>query len=41
MMRRRIVDEVKRAVRERDRLRRLVVAAETSVAIGRREVEVA
>ena len=28
-------------MRERDRLRRLVVAAETSVAIGRREVEVA
>ena len=41
MMRRRIVDEVRRTVRERDRLRRLVVAAETSVAIGRREVEVA
>jgi len=40
-LRRRVVDEVRRAVRERDRLLRLIVAADTSVAIGRREVEVA
>jgi outer membrane protein TolC len=32
---------VKRAVRERDRLERTLVAADMSVEIGRREVEVA
>ena len=40
-MERQIADEVKRGVRERDRILRSVVAAETSVDIGRREVEVA
>jgi outer membrane protein TolC len=38
---RQIVDDVRRAVRERDRLLRGVVAAETSVALGRTEVEIA
>jgi outer membrane protein len=38
---RQIADEVKRAVRERERLLRTVAAAETSVEIGRKEVEVA
>jgi outer membrane protein len=40
-LRRRIADEVKRGVRERDRLVRSLAAAETSVQIGRKEVEVA
>jgi len=40
-LRRRIGDDVKRAIRERDRLERTLVAADTSVEIGRREVEVA
>jgi outer membrane protein TolC len=40
-LQRRIADEVKRAVRERDRLERTLVAADLSVDIGRREVEVA
>jgi outer membrane protein TolC len=40
-MQRQIADDVKRAVRERDRLVRSLTAAETSVAIGRQEVEVA
>jgi len=40
-LRRRIADDVKRAVRERDRLERTLVAADTSVEIGRKEVEVA
>jgi len=38
---RQIADDVKQALRERDRLLRSVVSAETSVEIGRREVEVA
>ena len=38
---RQIADNVKQIVRERDRLTRSVVAAETSVEISRREVEVA
>ena len=38
---RQIADSVKQVVRERDRLIRGVTAAETSVEIGRREVEVA
>jgi len=40
-LQRRIADDVKRAMRERDRLLRTLVAAETSVEIGRKEVEVA
>jgi outer membrane protein TolC len=40
-LRRRIADDVKRAIRERDRLARTLLAADTSVEIGRREVEVA
>ena len=38
---RQISDDVKQALRERDRLLRGVISAETSVEIGRREVEVA
>ncbi len=38
---RQIADDVKQAIRERDRMVRGVMAAETSVAIGRKEVEVA
>ena len=38
---RQIADDVKRAVRERDRMLRGVLAAETSVEIGRQGVEVA
>jgi outer membrane protein TolC len=38
---RQIADDVRQALRERDRLLRGVVSAETSVEIGRREVEVA
>ena len=38
---RQIADDVKQVVRERDRLMRSVLAAETSVEISRREVEVA
>jgi outer membrane protein TolC len=38
---RRIRDDVKRAVRERDRVMRNLAAAETSVEIGQKEVEVA
>ena len=38
---RQIGDDVKRAVRERDRLVRAVAAAEVSVQIGKREVEIA
>lgn len=38
---RRIADDVKQMARERDRLLRTVVAAETSVEISKREVEVA
>jgi outer membrane protein TolC len=38
---RQITDDVKRGVRERDRLLRTVMSAETSVELGRREVEVA
>jgi outer membrane protein len=38
---RRVADDVKRAIRERDRLVRGVAASENSVDIGRREVEVA
>jgi outer membrane protein len=38
---RRIADDVRRAIRERDRLVRGLAAAENSVEIGRREVEVA
>jgi len=41
MLRRRIADDVKRAIRERDRLERTLLAADTGVEIGRREVEVA
>ena len=40
-LQRRIADDVKHAVRERDRLVRSLAAAETSVQIGRKEVEVA
>ena len=40
-LQRRIADDVKRAIRERDRLERTLVAADTSVEIGRKEVEVA
>jgi outer membrane protein len=40
-MRRRIADDVRRAIRERDRLLRALTAAETAVEIGRKEVEVA
>ena len=40
-LQRRIADEVKRALRERDRLERTLVAADMTVEIGRREVEVA
>jgi outer membrane protein len=40
-LQRRIADEVKRALRERDRLERTLIAADMSVEIGRREVEVA
>src|SRR5262245_34316967 len=40
-LRRRIADDVKRALRERDRLERTLLAADTSVEIGRKEVEVA
>ena len=40
-LQRRIADDVKRALRERDRLQRTLLAAETSVDIGRKEVEVA
>lgn len=38
---RQIADDVKRGIRERDRLLRSVTAAETSVEIGRKEVDVA
>ena len=40
-LQRQIADDVKRAVRDRDRLLRSLAAAETSVDIGRKEVEVA
>jgi outer membrane protein TolC len=40
-LQRQVADEVRRALRDRDRLLRTVVAAETSVEIARREVEVA
>ncbi|MGE0862830.1 MAG: TolC family protein [Vicinamibacterales bacterium] len=40
-LQRQIADDVKQAIRERDRLARGVLSAETSVEIGRREVEVA
>jgi outer membrane protein TolC len=40
-LRRRIADDVRRAIRERDRLLRALTAAETAVEIGRKEVEVA
>ena len=40
-MRRRIVEDVQRGLRSRDRWRRLVAAAETAVTLSRREVEVA
>jgi outer membrane protein len=40
-LQRQIADDVKHAIRERDRLLRSLVAAETSVEIGRKEVEVA
>jgi outer membrane protein TolC len=40
-LQRQIADDVKHAVRERDRLLRTLTAAETSVEIGQREVEVA
>jgi outer membrane protein TolC len=40
-LRKRVVDEVKRAVRQRDRAVRNLAAAEASVAIGKKEVEVA
>ena len=40
-MRRRIVEDVQRGLRARDRLRRLVAAAETAVLVSRREVDVA
>jgi outer membrane protein TolC len=40
-MRRRIADDVRRAVRDRDRLLRLMTAAETAVTISQRQVEVA
>jgi outer membrane protein TolC len=38
---RQVADDVRRSIRERDRLLRNVIAAETNVAISRREVEVA
>ena len=38
---RQIADDVKQALRERDRLLRGIISAETSVEISRREVEVA
>ena len=41
MLERQIGDNVKQAVRERDRLLRNVAAAETSVELSKREVEVA
>jgi outer membrane protein len=40
-LQRQIADSVKRAIRERDRLLRSLIAAETAVDIGRKEVEVA
>jgi outer membrane protein TolC len=40
-MRRRIADDVRRSVRDRDRLLRLMTAAETAVTISQRQVEVA
>ena len=40
-MRKRIADDVKRAIRQRDRLLRTLAAAEASVDIGLKEVEVA
>jgi outer membrane protein TolC len=40
-MRRRIADDVRRAVRDRDRLLRLMTAAETAVTISQRQAEVA
>jgi len=40
-MRRRIVEDVQRGLRSRDRWRRLVAAAETAVTLSRREVDVA
>jgi outer membrane protein len=40
-MRRRIVEDVQRGLRSRDRLRRLVAAAETAVLLSRREADVA
>ena len=40
-LRRRIGDDVKRALRARDRLLRTLTAAETAVALGKKEVEVA
>src|SRR6266851_1922630 len=40
-LRRRVVDEVKRAIRQRDRAVRSLAAAEASVAISKKEVEVA
>jgi outer membrane protein TolC len=40
-LQRRIADDVKRALRERDRLERTLIAADMSVELGRREVEVA
>jgi outer membrane protein TolC len=40
-MRKRIADDVRRAIRQRDRVLRTLAASESSVEIGRREVEVA
>ena len=40
-MRRQIADDVRRAVRERDRLLRGLAAAQNTVAIAEKEVEVA
>lgn len=40
-LRRRISDDARRAIRERDRIVRTLAAAETSVDIGRKEVEIA
>jgi outer membrane protein TolC len=40
-LRRRIADDVKHALRERDRLLRALTAAETAVELGKKEVEVA
>lgn len=40
-MRKRIADDVRRAIRQRDRVLRTIAASESSVEIGRREVEVA